>query len=278
MPLIPEVDKMINTKFVFYETDNTVEYYNLSKKEFLRTLLIINDYLYHKKDFLNFDDILMDVDRSTINKVNFNISNEEWLSDDPFDKGFYINALAKCEDKGIKNIRTALKDFDSSINPFMNSDIELKDPIEYLPNLNISATDDSRLRVDCYKRDNSALIEITDQSLNEIFYKRCAGQFTYTMHYRIDEYSVFTLVHDYLKGKETVTFRFITDNNGFKKEYFSYDLISDRIQYSSGLPRIATEEEKNVVLNKIKEATEYAKDVTLKNMARKNCKNKIKKV
>lgn len=175
-----------------------------------------------------------------------------------------------------KEFRKAVDDFDKTINPFINQDIELDEVGSYIKKVNISANTYDSKDNDGMMRKNCCGMHITDlESGNKVIFYRNFDGFSYQLQYTLGEDQYLDVLH-YYSTRET-------DDND-KGEFIAINYWGDNIPqkidirynltkgiagstYGQKTPIIPDQEK--FVYDELLKAIELASSITLDNMKKK---------
>lgn len=238
-----------------------IDMYLIDSKEGLVVLLTeIKDYYARKqgleeREASRFDELMSIINLELLKKLNPYITTYEWMNKD-------LNFLKTVENDQKepfrKKIRMALEEFDKTVNPFMDKDVQLDESTNYLKNINISAGE-------CSTEKDGCQIHIQDlQSQNMTSYYRYPNGFAYHLRSSFNK-QYLTVVHSYFDNKEIISIDLFGENAKVKLN-IRYNFTKDTLLISNEEKIDVTPELKKYIYTKLLEAIEIAKTVTIDNM------------
>ncbi len=174
----------------------------------------------------------------------------------------------KTADKQEKLIRELLNKFDSTVNPFINHEVEMLDPISYIDKVTIqlNAYDDGTARLNI--RDN--------QSDSWIEHNRNSEYISYGITYP-EQPSITVNIHHYLgvrKGSKEPENVICIDHiypkfDDERSVDLRYNLIDGLAGTTYGDKSPVTKEQKSLIIKELQKAIAKAENLTINNMAAK---------
>lgn len=255
------------------EGNSFVGVHDVYTKEALVHLLTEVDY-YHKTGGVYTEELrrkFQSQQRALLNEINERlikcgnpyISSEEWYADHNF--------TAVGENEDALTVLPFVKAFDGAVNPFSNEDYEMKSPEEY--------TDTVKLTIDADQYNNGLNMSISKDDVelshirtSEIDYDE--NNLSYTACYELAPDRLMTVSHvaslrnktNFVRVYEYERYSPLTSHVSLK-----YDLVSNSVSAAYDDNESAhpiTKEEKDLLLDRLKQATKVASSVTLQNMAK----------
>ncbi len=263
--------------------DKYIKTYHIDSKEGLLIFLTeMKDYILRKNNLPETEveksnELLANVTSSLLKKVNPYISAYDWMQDDVENKDTYNLSNQRYNKTKLGQIfREAVLDFDKSVNPFLNNEVELDEIKNYLNGVRIDA-----YAYDYYKdgiqRKGCCSLKITDLSTdNNTIYERMPDGFSFELSYKLGEDYYLEFRHSYLESHydsncgETVVINYHSNKpeeainmvfnitQGKAGDYHDDDKIS------------ATPEQIAFVYDELLKATGYASSITIENMKKKS--------
>lgn len=255
-------------------------YYINAKEELIIFLTELNDYYARKKglpetEVQRYDEIMATITGSILKKVNPCITATEWMAEDKEYGESYLS-LIESEQKTLlgRVLRKMLEQFDKTINPFINEEIELDFAENYLKKVNINASTFGEVKHK--KRDGCCKITISKKnSENEVAYFRNPNGFIYRLWYALGEGEYVIVSHYFRDDAEHELY------NGeiINIEYFGNESnqmfnliynISKGLASSNSEPFTqVTAEQMSAVFDTLSKATRMASTITIDNMTKK---------
>lgn len=185
-------------------------YYHIDTKEGLLIFITeMKDYFARKTglpetDVQRYDELMARINSKILEKVNLSISTNEWMQADEENREIFFQTVSNNEKTPFgKEFRKALDDFDKTINPFINQDIELDEVGSYIKKVNISANTYDSKDNDGMIRKNCCEMHITDlESGNKVNFYRNPNGFEYNLQYTFGEDQYLDVLH-YYSTRET---------------------------------------------------------------------------
>lgn len=270
------------------DKDKYIKLYHVDSKEGLIILLSeLTDY-YARKQGLeetavkNYDEIMTIVNAEMLKKLNPTITSYEWLKDN---KEFMDCLSGNDKDDFTFPIRAELDEFDKTVNPFLNNDIELDSVGNYTQKVAINGSvyggygsgDYYGYRENCC---NMRICAINEKS--HIMHIRRADGFLYQLVYFFgqNEYLIvnhtFSSVPDDNKNSECLYIDYSVSNQKRKFE-LDYNVTQKILEINKGDKEKITPKQMNFVTEKLREATELAKTITVNNMKKEKNERKLTK-
>ena len=264
-----------------------IKTYHIDTKEGLIVFITeMKDYYLRKlkqpeTEVQKFDEILAETTEKIIAEINPTISAYEWMQGDDENRDNYN---AKPENKVAllmkKRFRELVTNFDKSVNPFLDEDVELDKPINYIQKVEIKG--------DLYnksdkKRKNCCFMQIVDKNKQDASttYYRASDGFSFQMSYELNDDEYLSVLHYYTTTGnyksdigEVIAIKYRNRNNRDEDVDIRLNISNWRAgktyedKIPVGLNQLVYVEEKLI------EATEFAKSITIANMAKQNIKVK----
>ena len=229
----------------------------------------------YKENVLDYKEILTQVNNNLLKEIKPNINNAEWLKNDQN----YINGIKKSSKTTFeRELRTTIDEFDRTVNPFLDTSIELDNIENYLDKVNISVNNFSTLNIK--KRDNCCDMYITDlKTNNKVAYFRTVDGFSYNLNYSLGENEKLSVMHYYTSKKrnseengEIIIINYYTPDSS---KQFYYNITKDIAGTVNGEKRRVYVAQKEYVYSELLNAISLAKTITLDNMQKDKEKRKI---
>lgn len=261
--------------------------YHIDTKEGLIILLTeMKDYYARKQELpevevQRFDEILSTVNTEILKKVNPNITTYEWMQEDKEYGKIFLSSISKDQDTPFgRTFRDIIEQFDKTINPYINEEIELDTINNYSKRVNISANvyneEDGKFRKNCCKM----IIKPKDEK-NEVRYYRKPNGFSYQLMYTINPDEYLTVFHYFsdkgIKDINTGEYIYIYYDNDKTKQKINlrYNITKGLIEKENGERTSITSEEIIFIYNKLVMATNLASTITIDNMKKKGYPRKL---
>lgn len=247
--------------------DGEIHTYHIDTKEGLVTFLLeYQDYLNKKKslssdNILKFDELMKQLNDSLTNHIDLSLSTNDWMK-----KNATYNETIQKENTTPFGVifRSALDDFDRTINPFSNKDIELDNSLSYASKVEISThpfRDSRKNRCPCE-------LNIKDLSSgNRVSFYRDYQSFAYHLHYLIKDGEYLTASH-YFSPSLNCEYIVIDYYGERLAQEFSirYNITEGLIESEYGYSISISEEQKQEILFELLKAIKFAKTITIDNM------------
>ncbi len=214
-------------------------------------------------------ELLGEINRRLIEDSNPYINVEQWLEKDSgydcegqtIKKGKTVDNYQKVDEEKNK-IKILLKEFDETINPFINNNIKLLDPIEY----------SDKILFNCYADDNEVEFFVKDKTKKgQVEHRRNNEYLTYTLSY--GEESWVCLHHYFVCKKENPLFfeeivclLSHNDSQSFDLRYNLTNGLAYRTYAKDEEKRPLTPSQKVLIIDELEKAIEVAKTITINNM------------
>lgn len=253
--------------------------YHIDTKEGLLILLCeLEDYYLRKENkkantMAKYDELLDCVNEGLLSKIDPTISGYDWMQGDKKNKDFYNAQLENYGSQFIQKLREAVDSFDKAVNPFLDDSIELASSIEYQDKVTISGSlyngDERR---DC------CVLTIKDNTPagNYTRYQREDDGFVFELNCMIGKKCGLKVWHYYgMKSQDEnfngdiICFETFGDNKDNKID-IRYNITKGTIGTTYGEKHPVTQIELRYVYEKLLDAIELAKKLTVKNMKKKS--------
>jgi len=222
-----------------------------------------------------FDELMASINSEILKKVNPSISTYEWMQADKENNEIFLQTVSNGEKTLFeKEFRKAIDNFDKTINPFINPDIELDESRNYLSKINISAN----IYGSEYSKEskNCCQMHITDlKNGNQVNYYRNPNGFSYQLQYILGEEQYLTILHNYStkEADENENGEFIAINYWGKNTPQKVDIrynLTKCIFSSKNQKMPITPEQEKFVYDELLKAIGLASSITLDNMKKKS--------
>ena len=257
-----------------------IKLYHVDTREGLIILLSeLADY-YARKQGLeetavkNHDKIMAMVHTELLKKLNPTITRYEWLKDN---KGFIYSLANPINDDFTCRLKAELEEFDKTVNPYLNNDIELDSIDNYTQKVAINGSvcsDFDSRDYNGYRENCCTMIIRPINEESHITYSRRAEKFLYQLIYYFGQKEYLIVNHtlsfaaaDNGQNNECLYMDYSRINQKQKFE-FTYNIIQKTLETKLDSKETITPEKMNFILEKLKEATELAKTITINNMAK----------
>lgn len=264
-----------------------LETYHIDTKEGLTIFLTeMKDYFARKNNLpetevQRYDELMSTINSEILKKVNPAISAYEWMKADEENGKKFFDTVSKGNQTSFgKMFRQAIDEFDKTVNPYADSDVELDDIGNYIKKVKINAA--SYDSVDGMRRKNCCEVHIEDiDSKNKVSYYRSPDGFSYQLMCTLGESQYFTVLHYFSTRGER-------ENDKGEEIYINYfgDNVPQEIDlrynithnvagatYKEKTP--ITPEQKEFVYDELLKATELASSITLSNMKKQENVKKL---
>ena len=261
--------------------DKYLKNYHIDSKEGLLIFLTeMKDYFLRKNNLPEtevekYDELIAKITSEILNKVNPYISAYDWMQDDKENKNNYNSSVERYNKTKLGQLfRKAVLDFDKTVNPFLNEDVELDEISNYLKNVKINAntynSEHGKYRQGCCS------LEITDISTeNKTTYYRSPDGFSFQLSYKLGEEKYLEVLHYY-----STSGNYESDKGEVIAIYYWGDNVENKIDirlnitngkagatYDDKTP--ATPEQIAFVYDELLKATGYASSITIESMKKK---------
>ena len=264
-----------------------IETYHIDSKEGLIILLTeLKDYYARKQglcetEVQRYDEIISTISAEILKKVNPSITTYDWMGADEKYGESFLNIIARDKHTPFGHaFREIVDQFDRTINPYINEDIELDSIDNYLQKVNISANtyneEDGKYRKNCC----SMTIKAKDGE-SEVRYYRSPNGFSYQLMYVLGPKEYLTVLH-YFTDKE--------DKESDKGEHIYINYFGEnskqeidlRYNITQGLSGETykektpiTPEQMTFVYDELVKAIGLASTITIHNMKKKGYSKKL---
>lgn len=264
-----------------------IETYHIDSKEGLIIFLIeMKDYYARKQglsenEVQRYDEILSTVSSEILKKVNPGITTYDWMAKDEQYGESYLNTIEK--DNKIflcYAFREVIDQFDRTINPYINEDVELDSTSNYLQRVDISANtyneEDGKYRKNCC----NMTIQVKGEE-NKVKYFRSPNGFSYQLMYVLGPDEYLTVLH-YFSDRSTeendkgehIYINYFGDNAKQKID-LRYNITLGLAGETYGEKTPVTPEQKSFVYNELVKAVELASTITIDNMKKRDIQKKL---
>ena len=262
------------------DDDKYITSYHIDTKEglvvFLKEMSAYLSKSNKETEDINYDDLANNVSFEILKKINPSISAYEWMQDDEANKDNYNRVVERDNKTYLGQIfRNAILDFDKAVNPYTDENIELDEIGNYSKKVSISANlsdeVDGRFRKECCS------LNIKDLNTNNsTTYYRCPDGFSFQLMCKYGDEQYLNVLHYYTStGQcesdrgEIIGISYYGENIENKID-IRLNLTNGTVGPTYGFRTDATPESFAFVYDELVKATEYAKEITVKNMAKKS--------
>lgn len=253
-------------------------YYINAKEELIIFLTELKDYNARKKglpetEVQRYDEIMSTIMGSILKKVNPCITSTEWMAADKENGEKYLKTIENEKETSFgREFRNVVDQFDKTINPFINEEIELDSADKYLKKVKVTA--DVFNEVHHKKRNGCCKMAIENGSESEVSYFRNPDGFIYRLRYALGKGEYLTIAHYFRTDAERES------DNGevISIDYFGDDSNQDfNLIYNitNGLAgeysepkKPITPEQMTTVFDTLSNGTRLASTITVDNMAK----------
>ena len=282
---IPEESKNDASK---KEGKNTyIETYHIDSKEGLIILLTeLKDYYARKlglpeTEVQRYNEILSTINARILMKINPTITTYDWMGEDEQYCEKFLDTIVRDHNTPFEHeFREIIDQFDKTINPYINEDIELDSIENYSQKLDISASSYNSL--DGMYRENccTMVIKAKDGTGKVRYYRKPHG-FAYHLMYTFGPQEYLDVLHYFttIGDKETDIGEHIyisySGENSKQKIDLRYNITKGLSgeTYKDKTP--ITTEQKVFVYNELVKATNLASRITIDNMQKKGIQKKL---
>lgn len=265
--------KIIDNKYpnkIYEIIGRGIEYLKISihfKERLIIFLTEIKDYLARKNNLpetevQRYDELITETYSKMLKQLNPSLSGYEWLRDKKNCSSIFDNIFKEKETTLGKMFRQAIDDFDMSVNPYMNPNIELDNIENYLkkvkigisvappPNPEYGSFDACRIKIEKINSDGF------------VCYRRFYDGFEYKLS--TDDLKLIHKIVDYYDWGKSEIIELRDDKKRISIEY----TVNERFDgWICGIPVVGkpTIEQIGLIYDKLIEAKEYASSITLAN-------------
>lgn len=264
-----------------------IEVYHIDSKEGLIILLSeLKDYYARKQglpeiEVKRYNEIESNVSSEILKKVNPDITTCKWMEGaDTYNHERFLNTVSQDNSTPFQIVfRRAIDQFDKTVNPYINEDIELDSIDNYLQRVNISANTYD-MEDDKY-RENCCCMEIKEKNgKNRVVYYRSPNGFSYQLKYILGPGEYFEVIH-YFKSngnKESDLGEHIYINHSIDSKTvcnLRYNITQGLFgeSYKDKVP--VTSDIMVFVYDQLQKATKLASTITIDNMKKKEYSKKL---
>lgn len=257
-----------------------IEYYHIDSKEGLIILLSeLKDYYARKQkspeiEVQRYDKIVASVSAEILKKVNPSITTYDWMTADPRNSESFLSTIVRDEHTPFGYVFRKLVDqFDRTINPYINEDIELDSIENYITKINMNA--DTYDEENGMYRKNCCSMEITKDGKSKVSYYRCPEGFSYKLFYVLGPREYFSVAHYFSNNgdKESDKGEHIyidySGKNSKQKIDLRYNITKGLSGESYKDKTPVTPEQMIFVYDELAKAIELASTITIDNMKKK---------
>ena len=203
-----------------------------------------------------FEDLVVQVTTRALEEINPSINTYDWMQRCPDQKDMYNSTIEKDKKSELWGwFRNLVSEFDKAVNPYIDPDIELDDVSNYIKNVEINT----------YKSESS------DWGECEFTIREIDGEYILT-YMRHPEGFLFKLTSEALgvfhvcsEDGETITIQYYGSNRGNLK----LDLTNKLAGEIFNEKKPVTVEQLGFIADELGKAIEIARNVSVKNMAKK---------
>lgn len=264
-------------------------YYHIDSKEGLVIFITeMKDFFARKAglpetEVQRYYELMTTINSRILKVVNPSISTNEWMQEDEENRKIFFQTVANNEKTPFgKEFRKAIDDFDKTINPFTNQDVELDEIENYIKKVNINADTYSSKNSEGMIRLNCGEVHITDlESGNNVNYYRNPNGFSYQLHYVLGEEQFLNVLHYYSTNKidENDNGEFISINYWGKKIPQKIDIRYNLTKGVAGEtydPKTPiTPDKEKFVYDELLKAISLASTITFDNMKKKGAPKQL---
>lgn len=270
---------------------NTIypHYYHIDSKEGLVIFITeMKDFFARKAglpetEVQRYDELMATINSRILKVVNPSISTNEWMQEDEENREIFFQTVANNEKTPFgKEFRKAIDEFDKTINPFINQDIELDEIGNYIKKVNISANTYSSKNIEGMIRLNCGELHIIDlESWNNVNYYRNFNGFSYQLHYILGEEQYLNVFHYYStdESDENENGEFISidywGKNIPQKIDIRYNLTKGVAGETYAPKTPITPDQEKFVYDELLKAINLASSITLDNMKKKDTSKQL---
>mgnify|MGYP007087038455 FL=1 len=256
-----------------------IETYHIDSKEGLVILLTeLQDYYARKKgvpetEVQRYDEIMATINAEILKKVNPGISIYDWMSADAKHGKMFLDTVARDnKTRSGQDFRRIIEQFDKTINPYMNKDIELDSISNYQQKVNIRANVYDNTEGE-YRNNCCYMTIVKSESEGAVKYRRNSDGFSCHLVYNLGSGDYLNVSH-YFKNSEYICIDYFGQNFKQKNE-IRYDINQRAVLEENGLAVEATFEQLDYIYNELVKATELASTITINNMKKDNYSKKL---
>ena len=210
-------------------------------------------------------ELLAEINRRLIEEGNPYQNTDDWIEEH---QSFVLEIIKNFQnsDEQENNIRALLNKFDSIVNPFSNSETEMRDPSDYLDKVKFNCYAEDQLRLTIEDKSTGYLVQHTRDNEDMTYYLRHpsdAEPFVQVNHY-------FSLGNNETKSPEEVLYinYYYEDDNNPNQVDMRYNLTTGLVGKTYGSKEPITSEQKDFIIYELLEAIKIAKTVTIDNMCK----------
>lgn len=252
-----------------------IETYHIDTKEGLVILLTELKNYYLRKQGLkepetyNFEKIISFINENIIEKVDPYINIYDWMLDAPNEKirNLFLDSLIN--NNNIKYgslMRQTLDNFDTSVNPYIDKELELDEIKNYSKKVNISAMVYNQKD----KRSNTCRKKCCDMTIQSEFnhetrFLREPNGFSYQLNYELEKEKYLTVIH-YFEEKGEYVYIAHFGNKEENKVDLRCNLTEGYREVTQDEKIELTEKDLFYIYYELLNATNYARTITIDNM------------
>ena len=254
-----------------------IKTYHIDTKEGLLIFLTeMEDYILRKQGMeetkvKKYDDLIANINREIIKRVNPSIPIYEWMQGAEENKEIYNKTIERDNKTKLGQLfRTTLENFDKIVNPYLNNEIEFDDINNYSKKVLIYA--DTYSNENGKHRQNCCFLNFEnrdDKHKNTTYYRNPDG-FSFQLHYAINENLRLNVMHYFTTPKnnnlddgEIIVIKYYGTN-------FGKEITLNLTNYLAGTSEKdkapVTPEQIGFIYDELLKATEYASSITIDNM------------
>lgn len=264
-----------------------IETYHIDSKEGLIIFLTeLKDYYARKQglretEVQRYDEIISTVSSEILKQVNPSITNYDWMRADEQYGEIFLNTIAR--DKQIpfgRAFRKIIDQFDRTVNPYINEDIELDSIDNYLKKVNIDANTYDQ-KYGKYRKNCCRITIKAKDGESEVRYYRSPNGFSYQLMYVLGPEEYLNVLH-YFDNKgdkesdkgEHIYINYFGENS--KQEIdLRYNITLGLASKTDEDKMPITSEQMSFVYDELVKATELASTITIDNMKKKGYSKKL---
>lgn len=264
-----------------------IETYHIDSKEGLIILLTELKDCYARKiglpetEVQRYDEILSTINARILMKINPTITTYDWMGEDEQYCEKFLDTIVRDHNTPFGHeFREIIDQFDKTINPYINEDIELDSIENYSQKLDISASSYNSLD-GMYRESCCTMVIKAKDGTGKVRYYRKPHGFTYHLMYTFGPQEYLDVLHYFttIGDKETDIGEHIyisySGENSKQKIDLRYNITKGLSgeTYKDKTP--ITPEQKVFVYNELVKATNLASRITIDNMQKKGIQKKL---
>lgn len=269
------------------EDNKYIREYHIDSKEGLIILFTeLKDYYARKKglaetEVQKYDEILGTVIAGMLKKVKPDITTYDWMAGAGHCGARFLDDVEREKQTPFgKSCREIIEQFDRTVNPYINGDIELDSIYKYLQRVSISANvydeEYGQHRKNCCR-----MIIKSNDGNGEVQYYRTPKGFSYQLMYMLGPEEYLTVVHYFSDtscsrdDRDEYILIDYSGDNAKQKVDLRYNITQGLAGETYGSKFPVTSEQITFVYDELVKATELASKVTLDNMKKNEHSKKL---